>query len=491
MVVAGCANRDRLGTSLPCQTPPPFSDSGELTLPDRWWKSFNDASLDLQINQALDGNFNLAAAYQRLRAARALTRIEAANLWPFLNGVADYGSIFVPGEDGTILNWGLEAGYQVDLWGQIESRVEAEQFRADATAADYHAVALTLSAEIARTWFSLIEAHAQLRLLDEQIETNRTGLKLQESRFALGLIRSADVLRQRQLLESTLEQYVVVQARIEVLEHQLAVLLGQMPQTASYDPGFTLPELPPLPDTGLPAELLNRRPDVRRVYLALQAADSDLAAAISARYPRLNLSGSILNLAESPGTLFENWFASIGSQLIAPLLTGGRLRAEVDRASAVTCQLFHEYGETMLAAFREVEDSLARERFQLERIYHLEEQVKLAGQSSEQLREQYLIGDVEYLDVLSAITGQQRLQRELLSAQLELVLIRVNLYLALAGDFDTCPQYLQILEEALDDPEGSMDSLESPDSQAPDRQESDSSEAEAVEEGQPEFDTDE
>ncbi len=90
----------------------------------------------------------------------------------------------------------------------------------------------------------------------------------------------------------------------------------------------------------------------------------------------------------------------------------------------------------MLLAFQEVEDSLAQEKYQLERIKHLEEQVKLAGQASDQLREYYLIGDVEYLDVLSSITAQQRLQRQLLSAQLELVLIRVSLYLALAGDFD-------------------------------------------------------
>ena len=103
-------------------------------------------------------------------------------------------------------------------------------------------------------------------------------------------------------------------------------------------------------------------------------------------------------------------------------------------------------------AFREVEDSLAQEKYQLLRIERLEAQVKLAGQSSDQLREQYLIGDVEYLDVLSAITGQQSLQRQLLSAQLELVLIRVSLYLALAGDFEPDRERLQYGQDlSLDD----------------------------------------
>lgn len=439
LAMAGCANRDAV-VSFPARLPPPFSASGKMVSPDRWWTTFDDSGLDQQINQALGGSFTLAAALQRLRAARALVRREASDLWPDVDGVADIGSVFGPGDDRTVYTLGLDASYQVDLWGQIESRVEAERLRAAATFADYQAVALSLSAEVARTWFALIESRAQLALLDEQLETNRTGLSLQESRFGLGQVRSADVLRQRQLVESTLEQAVIVKARIEVLEHQLAVLLGQPPQEATYVTGAELPALPPLPATGLPSELLNRRPDVRRDYLAFMAADRDLASAITAQFPRLSLSGSVLNIADRPETLFRDWFVAIGGQLIGPLIDGGARRAEVDRTTAVVRLRFNEYGQTMLNAFREVEDSLALERYQLERIGRLEKQVELARQASEQLREQYLIGDTDYLNVLSAITTQQRLQREALSARLELLLIRIGLYLALAGDFDPCPQ---------------------------------------------------
>ena len=451
LFVAGCAYR---GVSAPSQQIGPFpalSESGDSELPDRWWAVFKSPQLDDRINNALENNYTLAAALQRVYAARALTRREASDLWPDLNGVADIGSVFGPGEDRTFYTLGVDVAYQVDLWGEIGSRVDAERFRADATCADYQAIALTLSAEIARTWFSLIEARAQTELLEEQIASNRTGLELQESRFGLGLIRSADVLRQRQLLESTLEQAVIAESRIEILEHQLAVLLGEMPQTASYETGSELPDLPPLPATGLPSELVCRRPDVRRDYLALQSADRDLASAISAQYPRLSLTGSVQNIAEHPETIFRDWFVSLGSQLIAPLLDGGQRRAEVDRTYAVTCELLNEYVQTILVAFREVEDRLAQEKYQILRIERLEAQVKLAGQSSDQLREQYLIGDVEYLDVLSAITGQQSLQRQLLSAQLELVLIRVSLYLALAGDIEPTRESMQ---SRLDLPQG-------------------------------------
>jgi outer membrane protein TolC len=263
-----------------------------------------------------------------------------------------------------------------------------------------------------------------------------------EWRFGRGLVRSPDVLRQRQLVESTLEQAVITRARIEVLEHQLAVLLGELPQAASYAPGAKLPQLPPLPATGLPSELITRRPDVRRDYLALWAADRDLASAISAQYPRINLTGSLLNVAESPETLFRDWFVSIGGQLIAPLLDGGQRRAEVDRTAAVASQRFNEYEQTKLIAFREVEDSLALEHYQIKRIERLNAQVILAEKASGQLLDQFLIGEANYLDVLSTIQSQQRLQRDILSARLDLLLIRIGLYLALAGDFDTQPQPL-------------------------------------------------
>ena len=223
---------------------------------NRWWTAFGDRALDSRAEEALGGNFTLAAAMQRLRAARAIKRREASDLFPDVNGVVEIGSTFGPGPNRTSFGWGLDAAYQVDLWGQIYSRVEAERLRADATQADYHAVALTLAAEVARTWFSLIEAHAQLELLAKQVATNRTSSKALELRFGLGFVRSADVLRQRQLVAATLEQEVIVQAQIEVLEHQLAVLLGQFPQTASFAPGTELPDLPPLPYTGLPSELL-------------------------------------------------------------------------------------------------------------------------------------------------------------------------------------------------------------------------------------------
>lgn len=440
LLTLGCAHR-QAGPALPSRDLEPFSESGDAIPPDRWWIEFNEPGLNQQIELALGENYDLGVALQRLLAARAVVRRESSDLLPDVDGIITGDSTFGPGRDRTRLAVGLDAFYQVDLWGQIRSRVDAERFRAEATRADYYAVALTLSGEIARTWFSLIEAHAQLDLLNGQIETNQLGTTLQEARYAIGQGSAADVWRQRQLLESTYEQAVVVRARIEVLEHLLAVLTGQMPQSATYAPGIRLPPLPPLPHAGVPSELLMRRPDVAAEFLELAAADRDLASAITAQYPRISLTGSTLNLA-TPETMFRDWFVSIGTQLIAPLIDGGQRRAEVDRTAAVVRQRFNAYGQAMLNAFREVEDNLALERYQIQRIERLKRQFDLAEKSENLLTEEYFLGTetTDFLDVLNARQSQQRLQRETLSARLELVLIRVGLYLSIAGDFDPRPQ---------------------------------------------------
>ncbi len=461
--LAGCVTRE-VRRDFSGEPSIPFSESGETEMPDRWWMAFGDPGLDFYVEQALGENFDLAVAVHRLQAARALARREASDLLPDLDGVFGTDTTFGPGPTQTRINLGFETSYQVDLWGQIRSRVDAERFRADATQADYHAVALSLAASVTQTWYSLIEAYAQLELLDEQLETNRAGLKSQELRFGVGDEGGApDVLRQLQLVESTLEQVVVARARVEVLEHQLAVLTGQEPQSASFNPGADLPELPPLPYAGLPSELLQRRPDVRAIYLRFVAADRDLASAISAQYPRLNIGGSLINSATSSQNLLRDWFLSIGSQLVAPIFDGGQRRAEVDRTSALVCQRFNELRQATLVAFQEVEDNLALERYQIQRLERLASQVGYAKQASEQLFERYIIGTASYLDYLSSIQSQQRLQREIISARLDLILIRVGLYLAIAGDFDTQP--LAFVEppesnpllESIEDPVGPAD----------------------------------
>jgi outer membrane protein TolC len=169
----------------------------------------------------------------------------------------------------------------------------------------------------------------------------------------------------------------------------------------------------------------------------MQAADRELAAAISDQFPRLTLTASAATAADAAENLFRDWATAVAGNLLAPLFRGGELRAEVDRTTALREQRLLEYGQAVLTAFREVEDALVREQQQRTRIRRLDEQVALAQEAFEQLRVQYLNGTTDYLDVLTALDELQQLRRDRLAARRTLVEDRIALYRALAGPVET------------------------------------------------------
>ncbi len=434
--------------SLPLLEVERFSESGVLAVEQRWWESFDEPALNLQVERALGENFNLMAAWQQLQAARALVEATRADRFVQLDA---FGEAEVENEAGgdsdrseDLYALGLQASYEVDLWGRIDALVDADRLRAEAVYFDYQAAALSLGAEVTRVWLNLSEARLQLRLLERQIQTNRDILELLEARLRAAQISSADVLRQRRLVEATREQFLIASSRAEVLEHLLAVLTGQPAQEAATEAVVVqLPAVPSLPDTGLPADLLLRRPDVRSALADLQSANAELAAAVRDQYPRVDLAASLRTAAENPSELFEQWITSLAGQVVAPILDGGRRRAVVRRNEAISQQRLALYGQRVVEAFAEVEDALTISQYQARRIESIETQLELTEQTLERLRLQYLNGVVDYISVLTALTEQQRLERALLTSQVEMLNSRVDLYRALAGPFETPAESMQ------------------------------------------------
>jgi len=199
----------------------------------------------------------------------------------------------------------------------------------------------------------------------------------------------------------------------------------------------SLPALPPLPATGIPMQLINRRPDILSAYYRLQASDRDLASAISNKYPRFEISIVSAFRSNSLEGLLESQAGSVTGGLLAPLFYGRRLKMEVNRAEAVRQQLTSEYGQTVLIAFQEVEDALIQEVKIAEQIRVIGEQLRLATDAFGQLRFEYLSGSLPYLDVLATLTQQQQLRRALTNAKMNLLETRIGLYRALAGGFET------------------------------------------------------
>ena len=236
-------------------------------------------------------------------------------------------------------------------------------------------------------------------------------------------------------MESTRNEKIFYETEAMLLQHQLATLLGLPPQNISGLQGEQLPPLPPLPETGLPLELIRRRPDIQRAYNLLLATDRELAEAVRNRYPRLSVDLNAQLGSGSYNNLFQTWAYSLAGNLVTPLLYGGRLKAEVDLAEANKNQQLYRYGQEVLIAFREVEDALIREKKQEERLEVLQSQLELARKTNSQLQQEFLNGLSEYVDVLLSLDQEQQLQRDLIEARQVQLENRIALYRALAGGF--------------------------------------------------------
>ncbi len=424
----------------PVRLPGTFSAGGKVEAPDRWWTAFGDARLNELVDGVLDSNLDLLTAWDRLRQAEALARQAAAGLWPWLDATAAAGRTRsrtpTTGTTSTSdFSLGLRASYEVDLWSRVRASRDAARLAARASREDVATTAIALSAQTAITWLRLLETVGQLEILDAQLRTNQDYLDLVTARFERGQVSAVDVLQQQELVEASRSEKHLMEARARVLANQLAVLLGRPPAEVAIPSDWRLPDLPPLPATGLPAELVGRRPDVRAARLRLESANRGVAAAIAERFPALTLTGLAETSAGHLEDLFESWVASVAGSILAPVLDGGRRAAEVERTRAVVAQRFHEYAQAILRALREVEDALVRERHQQLHLTSVEKQLDFAARAAAQSRERYVKGAEDYLRVLTTLRDLQRLQRRLLEARRELLEDRVALYQALAGGF--------------------------------------------------------
>lgn len=388
------------------------------------------------MEDSLSANFTLKAAWARMNAAGAIARQSGSDLYPDLDARGSAETVGGSLESDDEFLFELAASYEVDLWGRIRAGVEADRFLSEAARYDYQAAAISMASEIVRNWLQLMQVYEQLDILAEQVETDERILALLQTRLENGRTRSVDVMRQRQLLEETRQQMVSSRSEARRLEHQLAVLSGRPPQAEMDLATHPLPDLPPLPDAGLPAQLIRRRPDIRGEYSRLRAADREVAVAISDRYPRIDLSAALLTSGNSAGQLFEEWARSFSASIVGPLLDAGRRRAEADRTRAVREERLNRYGLAVLQAFREVEDALVGEKNQKETVVIVRERLDLARQTRKQLRVEYMNGAGDFLDLLNALDQEQRLRRELLVERRRLLDFRLGLYRALAGGFE-------------------------------------------------------
>ena len=401
---------------------------------EAWWLTFNHPELDELIHQALAHNPSLEQVWARLTQADATAKRLGAARLPSINltgGLTRTEAINTSVDNNQWSGGAAVPSYELDLWGRVNAVQAAAQLDAEGARLAVETAAMSLSTEVATRWHSLIARRMELAILREQLEANRTSLELIELRFRKSLSTGLAVLQQRQTVEATAALIPLAERAERAAELELAALLGKTEPIAIKS--TALCDLPPLPPLGIPATLLEQRPDVQRARTALDAASWRVAAARADRLPAIRLSGRIESTESSAEELFDNWLSTLVGSVSAPLFDAGGRRAATERAQAALREAVATYRATVIQAINEVEQALNLEQTQATYTAALAVRLEAAQQAYDEAVSRYRNGAIEYTTVLFQLNTLQQLERLEISAQADQINYRINLSKALGG----------------------------------------------------------
>jgi NodT family efflux transporter outer membrane factor (OMF) lipoprotein len=382
----------------------------------KWWEIYGDARLNALIEQLGVSNQTLVAAQAQYRAANALLEAARASGFPTVSASASATRSrpsattgTVPGvatSTRTLYNLPVNASWEVDLWGRIDRTVESSRAAAQASAADLENIRLSLHATLAQNYFQLRALDTQRQLLDDTVAAYAKSLELTRNRYAAGVVSRADVAQAETQLKATQAQAIDLAVLRAQLEHALAVLVGK-PAAEVALAAAPLAAPPPRIPAGLPAELLERRPDIAAAERRMAAANAQIGVARAAFFPTLTISAAygLQSASRSDWLTAPSRFWSLGPALAETLFDGGRRAALGDEAVANYDASVANYRASVLGALREVEDNLVALRLLEEEAAVQDDAVRAAEQSLELTLNQYRAGTVAYLQVVAAQTA--------------------------------------------------------------------------------------
>src|SRR5450830_30277 len=414
-----------------------------------WWKIFNDDGLNALESDALQANQDLKAAAARLSQSRALRQDARSGLFPQIDGGfgptrqrVSPASQSLPADantsPATLWRAQVNVSYEADLFGRVASTVDAATADAQRSEALFQSVRLALQADVAQQYFLLRELDAEQALYSGTVNLRTASLKLVQHRFDEGDISEVDVARAKSELASAQSESYGIARQRATAEHALAVLLGKTPAEFSFAP-LPLKRLSVSVPAGLPSELLERRPDIAAAERAMAAANARVGVAKAAWFPQLNLTGSLGYESNKLGDLF-NWSSRtfllgplVGTALSMPLFDGGKRTAAIDRSRAVYEEDVAAYRQSVLNAFREVEDNLANLRILNDQTMAQDTAVQASSRAATLSHVQYREGSISYFDVIDADRTVLQQQRSAVQLDGERARSTVNLIRALGG----------------------------------------------------------
>jgi outer membrane protein, multidrug efflux system len=433
----------------------------------QWWTTFKDPVLESLIARAVQSNWDLRTAAGRVREARALRGVAGADLWPTIDASGSYtrqrasenaipfssggASNAMPGGptpflqglklDQDLFQAGFDASWEVDLFGGVRRSIEAADADLAASQEALRDTLVSLLAEVARNYMEVRGFQRRLAIAQENVQAQQDTLELTRARFNAGLTSELDVTQAASQLATTRSRIPALETSLKQGIHRLGVLLGQEPGAllTEMSTAAPIPTAPPEVPVGLPADLLRRRPDVRRAERQLAAATARVGVAAADLYPKLSLTGSLglesLQLADLPKGASRFW--SIGPMLSWPIFDAGRIRANIAVQDARTDQQLSTYEQTVLTALEEVENALVAYGREQVRRAQLVEAVEANRRAVALANDLYRNGLGTFLNVLDSEGALFASQSDLVQSEAGVSTDVVALYKALGGGWET------------------------------------------------------
>ncbi len=459
------------GLTVAATAPDSVPTAGPVKLVE-WWKAFRDPTLSSLVNRAIAANLDLRQAQARVRQARASLGVAGAGLWPTVDASGRYSRSYnggvssgggggisagtggaVTGSSGgysggspearDLFQVGLDASWELDIFGGVRRNVEATEADLQAAVEDRRDVLVSLIAEVGNNYLNLRGLQQQLAIARQNLEAQRHTAEITRKRYEAGFVNGLDVANANAQVATTAAQIPPLESSAQATIYSLSILLGAEPATLVRELTTVapIPLTPPTVPVGLPSDLLRRRPDIRRAEAQLHAATARIGVATADLFPRFSLSGSLglsgNNLSSLTDWRNRSW--SIGSAVSWPVFDAGRIRWNIEIQNALQEQDVAAYQKTVLTALKDVETALVAYAKEQEHGRFLTEAVANDRKAVDLAMQLYIAGKTDFLNVLNAQRALFLAEDALVQSARSLSTNLIALYKALGGGWENQP----------------------------------------------------
>jgi multidrug efflux system outer membrane protein len=411
----------------------------------QWWSEFNDPNLTSLIERAVVSNLDLRQAEERVRQARASRRIVTAGFWPTADATADLtrsrtpASVTGPATMTNLFQAGLDAAWELDVFGGTRRNIESADADFRAAVEDRRDVLVTLVSEVALNYVQLRGYQQEIIIAQKNLKAQQESAGVVRKRYEGGFVSALDLANANAQVATTLSQIPTLDTSAKQTIYNIALLLGRQPQSmlAELSPSTSIPLTPPEIPTGLPSEILRRRPDIRRAEERAHSATAQIGVATADLFPKFNLAGSLS--FRGPNANIFNWeerFWSFGPSADWQIFNAGRVSANIEVQKALTQQALFEYEKTILTALNEVENALIAYTNEQQRNKALLEAATQNRKAVEISTKLYSEGQTDFLSVLDAQRSLFSSEDSLVQSTRDLSTDLIAIYKALGGGWN-------------------------------------------------------